>query len=56
MMANEVVRRPEAEVRAGLLAIWSVMQECVQARLRGRGVLPGGLRVRRRARTLAART
>ena len=29
MLANELVRRPEAEVRAGLLAIWQVMQECV---------------------------
>ena len=26
MLANECVRRPEAEVRAGLLKIWSVMQ------------------------------
>jgi L-serine dehydratase len=33
MLANECVRRSEAEVRAGLLKIWSVMQECVRARL-----------------------
>ena len=52
MMANEVVRRPEAEVRAGLLAIWQVMQECVRRGCEAEGVLPGGLRVRRRARTL----
>ena len=30
MLANEVARRPEAEVRAGLLRIWSVMAECVR--------------------------
>jgi L-serine dehydratase len=52
MMANEVVRRPEAEVRAGLLAIWEVMQECVRRGCEAEGVLPGGLRVRRRARLL----
>ena len=28
---------PEAEIRAGLLEIWAVMQECVQQRLRARG-------------------
>jgi L-serine dehydratase len=52
MMANEVVRRPEAEVKAGLLAIWQVMQECVRRGCEAEGVLPGGLRVRRRARLL----
>src|SRR5215472_13882533 len=52
MLANEVARRPEAEVRAGLLAIWEVMQECVRRGCEAEGVLPGGLRVRRRARTL----
>jgi len=52
MMANECVKRPEAEVRAGLLAIWQVMQECVRRGCEAEGVLPGGLRVRRRARTL----
>jgi L-serine dehydratase len=52
MMANETARRPEAEVRAGLLAIWQVMQECVQRGCAAGGVLPGGLKVRRRARPL----
>jgi L-serine dehydratase len=49
MMANEKVRRDEAEVRAGLLQIWQVMQECVEAGCQAEGVLPGGLKVRRRA-------
>jgi L-serine dehydratase len=49
MLANECVRRPEAEVRAGLLKIWQVMQDCVTAGCGHGGILPGGLKVRRRA-------
>jgi L-serine dehydratase len=52
MLANELVRRDEAAIRSGLLRIWSVMQECVAAGCEADGVLPGGLRVRRRARKL----
>jgi L-serine dehydratase len=44
--------RGEDEVRAGLLRIWDVMQECVRNGCQADGVLPGGLRVRRRARGL----
>ena len=55
MLANECARRPEAEVRAGLLAIWGVMQDCVRAGTSSPGVLPGGLRVRRRAADLHTR-
>src|SRR4051794_16882182 len=54
MLANELSRRSEAEVRAGLLDIWSVMQECVERGTRTTGVLPGGLKVRRRAAALRA--
>jgi L-serine dehydratase len=53
MLANELVRRDTAEVDAGLLRIWAVMQECVQRGCQAEGVLPGGLKVRRRARALA---
>src|SRR5919112_1779925 len=57
MLANELTRRGEEEIRSGLLHIWSVMQECVGRGVRASGVLPGGLNVRRRAdamrRTLA---
>jgi len=53
MLANELVRRDKAEVESGLLRIWAVMQECVAAGCAADGVLPGGLRVRRRARALA---
>ncbi|RUR66584.1 L-serine ammonia-lyase [Variovorax guangxiensis] len=54
VMRNECAWRPEVEVRAGLLRVWQVMQQCVQ---RGFGIdnplaaqaLPGPLRMRRRA-------
>ena len=52
MLANELVRHNEAAVRSGLLRIWSVMRECVAAGCEADGVLPGGLKVRRRARKL----
>jgi L-serine dehydratase len=55
MLANELARRSEEEVRAGLLHIWSVMQECVERGSRTTGVLPGGLKVRRRAAALRER-
>ncbi|GGL31073.1 L-serine ammonia-lyase [Phycicoccus endophyticus] len=55
MLANETAWRTEAEVRSGLLHLWQVMQECVDAGCRTEGVLPGGLRVQRRAPRLAER-
>jgi L-serine dehydratase len=55
MLANELAWRSEEAVRAGLLHIWSVMQECVERGTRATGVLPGGLGVRRRAAALRDR-
>ncbi|MEU8638763.1 L-serine ammonia-lyase [Amycolatopsis sp. NPDC048633] len=52
MMANELSWRTRAEVRDGLLAIWAVMAECVRNGCTHEGVLPGGLKVPRRARSL----
>ncbi len=52
MLANELGRRDKAEVEAGLLRIWAVMQECVVRGCAAEGVLPGGLKVRRRAGAL----
>jgi L-serine dehydratase len=49
MLANELSWRTEAEVRDGLLTIWSVMQQCVDSGCSSEGTLPGGLRVPRRA-------
>jgi len=52
MLANERCWRSEADVRAGLLEIWRAMAACVERGLERDGVLPGGLRVRRRAAAL----
>ncbi|MEH0843676.1 L-serine ammonia-lyase [Micromonospora sp. CPCC 205711] len=52
MLANELSWRGEADVRAGLLEIWRVMGECVERGCARDGVLPGGLKVRRRAAEL----
>uniref|UniRef100_UPI001E285FDD L-serine ammonia-lyase n=1 Tax=Micromonospora okii TaxID=1182970 RepID=UPI001E285FDD len=52
MLANERSRRTEGEVRSGLLEIWRVMRECVESGCGRDGVLPGGLKVRRRAAEL----
>ena len=49
MLANERALAPEAEVRARLLHLWQVMQACVERGFRQTGLLPGVLKVRRRA-------
>ncbi len=52
MLANETSWRSEGDVRAGLLHIWHVMRDCVEAGCSAEGTLPGGLKVRRRAAEL----
>lgn len=52
MMENEKVWRTEEEIRAGMLEIWSVMRACVQRGCEQKGVLSGGLKVKRRAAEL----
>ena len=52
VLANELSWRSEAEVRAGLLELWSVMVACVEAGCENEGILPGGLKVPRRAPSL----
>jgi L-serine dehydratase len=49
VMANERTWRSEQEVRVGLLRLWNVMQACVERGFRQTGLLPGVLKVRRRA-------
>ncbi len=49
MRENERVWRTDAEIDAGLLHLWDVMSQCVHHGLESEGVLPGGLKVRRRA-------
>ena len=52
MLENERAHRPEAEIRAGLLGIWDVMQACVARGCKASGALPGALHGPRRAPTL----
>ena len=49
MLENELAWRSEDAVRAGLLRIWDVMQDCVQRGVTSEGILPGGMKVKRRA-------
>lgn len=49
MLENEKAWRTETEIREGLLEIWRVMQSCVARGMGREGILPGGLKVRRRA-------
>ena len=49
MLENERAWRTEDEIREGLLDIWRVMQACVSRGMSREGILPGGLKVRRRA-------
>ena len=46
---NEVARNGAENLDAGLNEIWQVMCDCINRGLNGKGVLPGGLNVRRRA-------
>jgi L-serine dehydratase len=54
MRTNERHWRSDAEIDAGLLRIWAVMQACVERGCATAGVLPGGFKVKRRAMALHA--
>ncbi|MGA8029867.1 MAG: L-serine ammonia-lyase [Bryobacteraceae bacterium] len=49
MLENESALHTEEEVRERIRLIWSVMDACIERGLRTKGILPGGLNVRRRA-------
>jgi L-serine dehydratase len=53
MLSNETAWRPVKETRGGICRIWKVMAECIERGLETEGELPGGLKVRRRARDMA---
>ncbi|TDC88526.1 L-serine ammonia-lyase [Actinomadura sp. 7K507] len=55
MWRNECARRAPREVRDGLLAIWAAMSRSIERGFHTSGVLPGGLRTRRRAPVLFER-
>jgi len=49
MLANETAFRSEAEVRAQVRDVWEAMEACIERGTRVEGLLPGALKVRRRA-------
>jgi L-serine dehydratase len=49
MLENEKTWRDEDVIREDLLAIWRVMQDCVRRGCINEGILPGGLKIKRRA-------
>jgi L-serine dehydratase len=48
--ANELKFRSAAEIDQGMARIWQVMTDCISRGMEGTGILPGGLKVRRRAK------
>lgn len=53
--ANEETRMSAGDLEKGLDAIWRTMRKCIDRGLAGEGVMPGGLKVKRRARQLHER-
>jgi L-serine dehydratase len=49
VLRNEAAWRGEAETRSALLGIWRTMEQCIERGARAQGLLPGVLKVRRRA-------
>jgi L-serine dehydratase len=49
IMENEKTWRSETQIRESLLHIWHVMDQCIDAGCHHPGILPGGLKVKRRA-------
>jgi len=50
--ANELARKPDLDLDAALDRIWAAMRSCIERGLSETGTLPGGLRVKRRAREI----
>ncbi|NLS15884.1 L-serine ammonia-lyase [Rhizobium sp. P40RR-XXII] len=50
--ANEETRMGAEELDAGLDRIWAAMSSCIDRGLKVDGIMPGGLKVRRRARAI----
>lgn len=53
VLANEAARQPLGAVEAGIARVEAAMRECIEAGLMAEGILPGGLRIRRRAAAMA---
>ena len=52
MLANEKAWRSEKEIQQGLQEIWKVMHASIEKGCRSEGIMPGGLKVKRRAAPL----
>ena len=52
VLANEMSQQPEQKILAKIDNIWTVMHSCMERGLIGEGNLPGGLKVRRRAKLI----
>ena len=52
MFRNELAWQSEEEICAGLMRRWEVMRECVERGCRTEGILPGGMKIKRRAARL----
>ncbi|MCM2293724.1 L-serine ammonia-lyase [Allorhizobium sp. BGMRC 0089] len=50
--ANEEVMMDRASLDAGLDDLWQAMRSCIDRGLREEGILPGGLKVKRRAKAI----
>lgn len=48
--ANELRFRSASDLDRGMARIWEVMSDCIDRGIAGSGILPGGLKVRRRAK------
>lgn len=55
MLENEMTIHDKATIEVQLAAIWSTMQACVEKGIHTEGILPGGLKVVRRAPVLHRR-
>ena len=52
MLENEKAWRSETEIRGQLLELWRVMDACISRGMGTEGIMPGGLKVKRRAAQL----
>jgi len=52
MMENEKSWRTEEQIREDIMELWGVMKDCVKKGMTSEGILPGGLKVKRRAKAL----
>lgn len=52
MMQNELAWHKEEDIKTRLLNLWQVMDRCIERGCKTEGILPGGLKVKRRASKL----